>query len=173
MFAGIPAEEVEIEAPNDYACSIEGCLFKSRYQFSLKRHEQSVHNMQLFKCTHCAKDYKQKSMLEVHIKMVHKNEGCMCTQCGKRFGSRSGLTEHEQIHTEGKQFLCVEPDCGKAFTRASRLQAHASTSHGREKPYACEICHKRYSAYLSLKVYRKYSYMKDCQLHVTVWNYYR
>lgn len=62
-----------------------------------------------------------------------------CPQCGKLFPRRTSLKRHQQIHFEGKKFICKI--CGKAFNRNEHLTRHM-LSHTGGRPFQCDLCSK-------------------------------
>lgn len=89
----------------------------------LKRHVNSHSNVRAFRCDRCGREYKEKRRLDLHLKRVH------------------GVGEAKLPPERAKRFFCGE--CPKAFVARSKLEKHAA-SHSGEKPFACEVCTKRF-----------------------------
>uniref|UniRef100_T1H153 C2H2-type domain-containing protein n=1 Tax=Megaselia scalaris TaxID=36166 RepID=T1H153_MEGSC len=69
---------------------------------------------------------------------------CMVPDCGKVYTKASHLRDHSRIHTGERPFLCSWSGCTKSFTRSDELQRHFRTHTG-EKKYNCDKCDKKFS----------------------------
>ena len=77
-----------------------------------------------YKCKHCDKTFKARSLLEVHKKVLHSGGGrYTCAECGKAYAHEKNLERHMNVHT-GKNLYSCEV-CGKSFTRKNGLNRHA------------------------------------------------
>ncbi|XP_077447823.1 zinc finger and BTB domain-containing protein 21 [Stigmatopora argus] len=56
--------------------------------------------------------------------------------------SQSDENEHNQESSPNKIFTCW--NCFKVFRSSAGLHRHVNMYHNPEKPYACDICHKRF-----------------------------
>ncbi|CAO1619588.1 unnamed protein product [Jaminaea pallidilutea] len=67
---------------------------------------------------------------------------------GRRVPSKP--EEMTNIGKSGKVYTCKVPGCGKLFKRSEHLKRHIRSIHTDEKPFLCEICHKRFSRHDNL-----------------------
>lgn len=87
---------------------------------SFKEHVTNHTNSKPFVCNVCAKAFKVKSILKNHYMNVHG------------------------LFPEGRKgFECVQ--CGKVVSCSSLLRTHMR-SHSSERPFACNICSKKFKA---------------------------
>lgn len=79
-----------------------------------------------------------------------RNFLCMHPGCGKAFTDNAHLRDHTFVHTGERSVHCST--CGKAFGRLSTLHDHERV-HTRAQPYACshDGCDKRYSSRSALR----------------------
>ncbi|KAM4707247.1 uncharacterized protein O3C94_004668 isoform 2-T2 [Discoglossus pictus] len=85
--------------------------------------------------------------------ITHTEENTFtCSECGKSYSRASRLNDHIRTHTGYKPFTCSE--CGKSFSKASRLKEHTRIHTG-EKPFACSECGKCFSRASSLNLHKR------------------
>lgn len=58
--------------------------------------------------------------------------------------------EMTNVGKSGKVYTCKVPGCGKLFKRSEHLKRHIRSIHTDEKPYQCQVCHKRFSRHDNL-----------------------
>lgn len=118
----------------------------------LKSHEGRVHGDKRFWCAMCSSVATAKEIgigqqdtpdgfstyaeLQAHIGIEHAPT---CEACGLQCKSQRALKSHiDIVHgpldmDERRKHVCVEPGCGRAFTKRGNLNVHVRTIHGQKK----------------------------------------
>ncbi|XP_015589809.1 uncharacterized protein LOC107265174 isoform X1 [Cephus cinctus] len=165
-----------VKAPEFFFCN--QCDYKNKNKYELKVHVARKHTEDFkFSCETCGKKFKVKGDLTNHIRFTHKEQPVICDVCGKtclnsnslyvhqkfahykakyecgickrRMVSQENLDEHMlRQHEKRENVVCEE--CGKTFSRNSRLKVHMRIHTG-DKPYACTICNKSFARRTALK----------------------
>ncbi|XP_031694985.1 zinc finger protein 84-like [Anarrhichthys ocellatus] len=104
-----------------------------------------------FRCSVCAKTFKQRGNLNIHMRTHTGVKPFGCSVCGKKFTQKAGLDYHLRIHTGEKPFSCSL--CGKSFRHKGAVTSHMATHTG-AKPFSCSVCNKRFRATSQLKVHK-------------------
>ena len=111
--------EVHYPDGKKYVCRFEGCTYRTKYTFGLKR----------------------------HIETRHAKEGeiiwhrCRYEGCDYKTRQRSNLGRHVKDHHEKdrrKDYICTEPGCKSSFKRSDHLSRHKKTVHfnlNKKRPY--------------------------------------
>ncbi|XP_046141149.1 zinc finger protein 675-like isoform X1 [Osmia bicornis bicornis] len=154
------------------------CEYKNKNKYELKVHFARKHTKDFkFSCEICGKKFKVKGDLTNHIRFSHKEQPVMCDVCGKTCPNSNSLYVHQKFahykaqyechlckrrmvtqenlnehlikqHENRKAVMCEE--CGKTFTRNSRLKVHMRVHTG-DKPYTCTICSKSFARRTAMK----------------------
>ena len=79
-----------------------------------------------FKCDYgsCSRHYRTRFGLRRHYLTHLGIKQHECPYCEKRFALSQYLTEHINIHTGNKPFVCTYPGCNKKFRQAGKLSIH-------------------------------------------------
>lgn len=118
----------------------------------LKSHEGRVHGDKRFWCAMCSSaatanevgfgqqatsdGFSTYAELQAHIGIEHAPT---CEACGLQCKSQRALKSHiDIVHgplgvNERRKYVCVEPGCGRAFTKRGNLNVHVRTVHGQKK----------------------------------------
>jgi KRAB domain-containing zinc finger protein len=119
-----------------YMCDKCDMSFGSKYK--LRRHEQSQHIGQQFKCNLCKKLYTRKDNLKVHMKIQHKigtkKDALQCADCGTTFSKKSHLCRHESIGSKTCEI------CATRFCTLKQVQEHKRKLHSNFTCIHCAQC---------------------------------
>lgn len=118
----------------------------------LKSHEGRVHGTKRFWCAMCSSatrateigigqqdasdGFSTYAELQAHIGIEHAPT---CEACGLQCKSQRALKSHiDIVHglldvDARRKHVCVEPGCGRAFTKRGNLNVHVRTIHGQKK----------------------------------------
>ena len=123
--------------------------------------ELTFHN---YKCKHCAKTFKQQSVLIRH-EISHTGEKPFeCSICGNSYTRKFTLNNHMKVHYGIYDHVCHI--CKKSFTDRSNMNAHMKI-HTSDRPYACDLCGKTFKRKYDVTKHKreqKYPCRKKSQL---------
>lgn len=69
---------------------------------------------------------------------------CTYNNCGKSFSRRSRLKSHMHLHYGSQPFKCTYEGCGKGFSERPNLLIHMRI-HTNDKPFKCGVCDKSFT----------------------------
>ncbi|XP_011862568.1 PREDICTED: uncharacterized protein LOC105559114 [Vollenhovia emeryi] len=134
---------------DDFKFSCETCGKKFKVKGDLTNHIRFSHREQPVICDVCGKICLNSNSLYVHQKFAHYKAKYECQICKRRMVSQENLNEHMLRQHERKENVVCE-ECGKTFSRNSRLKVHMRIHTG-DKPYSCTICKKSFARRTALK----------------------
>ncbi|KAF7406016.1 hypothetical protein HZH68_005385 [Vespula germanica] len=134
---------------DDFKFSCETCGKKFKVKGDLTNHIRFSHREQPVICDVCGKTCLNSNSLYVHQKFAHYKAQYECQVCKRRMVSQENLNEHMIRQHERKENVVCE-ECGKTFSRNSRLKVHMRIHTG-DKPYTCTICSKAFARRTALK----------------------
>ena len=120
----------------------------------LKTHKGRAHGGDRFSCTICSSivdlegscadqestTFPTYAALTLHTKTIHPPT---CNQCGLQCTTSHSLKTHIEVQhgsslvTDRKTHACMEPACGRSFTKKGNLMVHLKTVHAEEKAFVC------------------------------------
>ncbi|XP_054760155.2 zinc finger protein 91-like [Lytechinus pictus] len=129
-----------------HECDI--CNKKFIRRTELRVHQAKHTSMRLFPCSHCSKTFKTEKHRKIHETQLHSAnaQSYMCEKCGKSFTWASGLKAHACSHIGEAPYKCQE--CDKSFSQALFLKRHM---HVHTKPFKCEQCYEGFKNKADLK----------------------
>ncbi|XP_048515113.1 zinc finger protein 665-like isoform X1 [Athalia rosae] len=134
---------------DDFKFSCETCGKKFKVKGDLTNHIRFNHKEGPVICDVCGKTCLNSNSLYVHQKFAHYKAKYECKICKRRLVTQENLNEHMLRQHEKKENVVCE-ECGKTFSRNSRLKVHMRIHTG-DKPYTCNICGKSFARRTALK----------------------
>lgn len=144
----------EKEYPKPLYCNKEGCTFKAFTRDKLREHRGKQHRKPL-QCSFkgYGKVFYLPNKLTKHEKTHDSTKyPCPYTGCKCTYNARASLTNHIKCkHKQtAKIYQCDFPGCGYISNRNYTIQQHKKTTHSNERPFKCQICHRRFKRKQSL-----------------------
>ena len=103
----------------------------------------------------------ENGLMTEHLKFVHDlvhqddvESNLLCSHCGLTFESKADRNKHEGQHRD-LQFWCTFADCSKGFDSEEKLTNHTNRKHTGEKPYACDVCSRKFFTKGNLKCHMR------------------
>lgn len=114
-----------------YACTVDGCIYRTVNSWSLRDHIASKHSDErTHKCSQCDFSAKTKTVLILHRRTVHEGRVRQCNLCDFTcpWDSRTKLLTHKkEAHLEALPYKCKF--CPSSFHSRNALQTHVEYTH--------------------------------------------
>eukprot|EP01083_Nonionella_stella_P246573 855869_1 len=120
------------------------CDYGAASEYIIKKHELSHSAVTPYKCVRCNKSFRTDRYLQTHLERVHvedKYKPLQCDICAKRFLGKINLKNHYKCHDANCFHQCDQ--CEYSTPDSKRLKKHKQI-HSGEKPFECNVCHKRF-----------------------------
>ena len=119
--------------PLKYKCKFCESVLDSVHQ--LTTHHQMNHS--ILYCSTCSRAFNNPLSLSRH-EYEHKHKDLQCPKCDRTFTFENQVKAHLFSHRTNPSFICVHPNCGKAFFNESDLTRHSKRHNG--KWFQCLDC---------------------------------
>ncbi|KAJ7774263.1 hypothetical protein DFH07DRAFT_800825 [Mycena maculata] len=77
----------------------------------------------------CTQVNKRRDHMIIHVGSHLDQRQFKCSKCPLRFLRKNELKRHERVHDNSRPFVCLEPECKKAFRRHDLLTRHLKSMH--------------------------------------------
>lgn len=111
---------------------------------------QSTGREARYACGFCRKTFPRAVLLQLHVRIHGVRRPFTCTRCCRSFRSRAELAAHNCTRP-WHNFECEI--CHRKFRRHDCFRIHMH-SHAEERPYACDVCKKRFLRVAHLNSHR-------------------
>ncbi|XP_062544311.1 zinc finger protein 267-like [Armigeres subalbatus] len=126
--------------------SCERVFFSVEY---LQRHMENNHKQGLAKEPIRRKIYSKRSKEALDL-LEYKFK---CSDCSALFRLKSSLSSHWKKNHSGLKFICEH--CGISFKSKHDMLIHELYLHSTERPFACDLCEKRFHRKYDLANHRR------------------
>lgn len=95
-------------------------------------------------------DRGQSQSIQEYMATTSSRFQCTYSNCGKSFSRKSRLKAHLHLHLGTQPFRCPYQGCAKAFSERPNLIIHTRI-HTKEKPFTCTMCGKQFTTKGNMK----------------------
>mgnify|MGYP001801461562 FL=1 len=145
------------------ACEVEGCIYRAKQQWVMKRHYISSHSTDKnFKCSDC--EYRAKTEIEIqrHIKSKHLQLTWECEQCDFKCDATKSVAKNMHMAKEHGDFSKVYKcdSCEFIASNRTHLTQHINQKHSKVIKFECDYPGCCYSALLEsvVKMHQRMSH---------------
>lgn len=119
-------------------CGIDGCEFKTAYNWAMKCHKNSRHEKSLlYQCEFCPYVSTNRCTLIRHQKSHLGMREFACMICSYSAVTKHEIVRHMRSHSKEKLFFCDRCDFSTSYS--SGLRTHLM-QHLNVKPFQCSVC---------------------------------
>jgi hypothetical protein len=117
---------------------VEGCNFRTLYEFALKSHKNSKHERSLlYQCELCQFTSTNRGSMIRHEKIHLGIRDFVCMFCNYSAVTKHEIVRHMGSHSKQKIFFCDRCDFSTMYSHGLRVHL---MQHLNVKPYQCSVC---------------------------------
>ena len=118
------------------------CNHEAKNKQHAKNHKRT--HTKPFKCEECTKCFSQKAKLEKHFKDVHEgHKEFICLECSYKSNDKGHFNRHTNIVHSNNSSLEKCELCPKVFAEKGQLKQHMNV-HYKRNEFPCTNCAKKY-----------------------------
>jgi len=103
-------------------------------------------------CSYCGKIFKYNYSMKKHVESLHEAPTVPCHICGILLKGQKTLTSHlKSVHEKTVRHHCPEPGCTMTAVNSHHLKDHIAVVHRGQARYVCSVCGKEHGYYKALK----------------------
>jgi len=103
-------------------------------------------------CSYCGKVFKYNYSLKKHLETLHEAPTVPCHICGILLkGQKTLITHVKSVHEKSIRHHCPEPGCTMTAVNSHHLKDHIAVVHRGQARYVCSVCGKEHGYYKALK----------------------